>query len=123
MGESGIAMGAVGRGAVWGLLAALVLTAVAALVLSFTANGTAYMPTAMMAVGWISVLVGGVVAGQAAGRAGLLHGALTGVLVVLLAMAIGTLAFDVPLVGVKVLMRGGVALVVGAVGGALGVAF
>lgn len=123
MAESGIAFGAVGRGALWGLLAALVLSAVAALFLSFSANGMTYMPTATMAVGWLSVLTGGIVAGQAAGRAGLLHGAVTGLVVVLLAIAIGTLAFDVPLIGTKVLMRGAIALVVGAVGGALGVAF
>lgn len=122
MGESGIAFGAVGKGAIWGLLAALILTALAALFLSFTENGSAYAQAATTGVGWLSVLVGGVVAGQAAGRSGLLHGAVTGVVVVLLAVAIGALAFDAQIIGVKILLRGGIALVVGAAGGAMGVA-
>lgn len=120
--ESWVHVGAVGRGALWGLVSALVLTGLAALLLSFTQHPAQYMPMTMVSVGWVSVLLSGVFAGRSAGRGGLVHGAMGGLLFLVLALSVGTLIFDVPLLLPAAAIRGGIAVVVGATGGALGVA-
>lgn len=122
MEEPAVKLGAVGRGALWGLLSAMILTALSALFLSFSANPAAYLGAAMGTVGWVAVLLSGVFAGRAAGRTGLLHGALAGLLFMAAAVSLGDLLFDVPIVLQGALLRGLIAVAIGAAGGALGVA-
>ena len=107
-----------GIGAVWS--AGLLL--LATFVLYMSTQPAAMVPWAAMGVAWVSVFAGGFSAGRQAGRAGLWHGAAAGVAVFVLLYVVGILGFDAHIALGPAALRAVVAGVVGAVGGALGLA-
>lgn len=108
-----------GTGAVWS--AGLLI--LASLLLYMTAQPSAIAPWAAMGVAWLSVFAGGFSAGRRAGRAGLWHGAAAGLVLFVMLYLVGVLAFDAHVSLAAGALRAVAALVVGALGGALGLAF
>ena len=121
MQESSLAPGAIGRGALWGIALVFILTAFAALILTMTQKSAAYLPAATRSVAWASVLLAGAISGRQAGHGGLLNGALGGLCCFVLAIALGTLVFDVHVAPGSAAIRAVIALFVGALGGIVGV--
>jgi putative membrane protein (TIGR04086 family) len=121
--EGGFDTAAVLRGAGTGALWSAGLLVLSSLLLYMTSQPTAMAPWAAMAVAWISVFAGGFSAGRRAGRAGLWHGAAAGIALFVVLYLVGVLAFDTQVSVAAGSLRAVASLVVGALGGALGLAF
>ncbi len=121
--EGGFDTAAVLRGAGTGAVWSAGLLVLSSLVLYMSAQPMAMAPWAAIGVAWLSVFAGGFSAGRRAGRAGLWHGAAAGIALFVVLYLVGVLAFDTHVSLAAGSLRAVAALAVGALGGALGLAF
>ncbi|MDA8346101.1 MAG: TIGR04086 family membrane protein [Thermaerobacter sp.] len=120
--EGGFDTAAVLRGAGIGAVWSAGLLLLATLMLYMSSQPTAMVPWAAMGIAWLSVFVGGFSAARRAGRAGLWHGAAAGLALFLGLYLVGVLGFDAHVTLGPGAVRALVAGIVGALGGALGLA-
>lgn len=121
--REGVRWDAVVRSAVVGLVAALGLTAAASILLSLTQTPMRLEPSVGMLVAWLSVACAGFMAARRAQRRGWLHGALGACAFFIIALLLGSLIFDQPIALGPSLVRLFLALVFGAIGGMVALAF
>jgi len=109
------------KGAIGGLIIALLLLCGLALVLLWADMSDSIQRTAMDAIGGIGALAAGFLAGRSAQIKGLVHGGLAGLLFALLVLLVGIVFFGAAFAITGWLLRLIAGAVLGALGGIVGV--
>jgi len=119
--DEGLNLKYVALGMVLAVLSAFILAGVVGLIIYQGWLSEAYSPLAMNVVSFLCLLLGAVYAGRRAGRLGWAHGGLTGLLYLVAVSALGLVLFDQLAPWLVLLERLGLALLLGALGGTVGV--